>query len=116
MLFCAGRFGKFYEDDLSCMAPLLQCCLIRQSTFQRLVRMYRGPVHLSGLMNESMSADPVAPIVVDDVLTALDRRVVKVLREVWECTESPDLSIENGDEVVERTRTFSDVIIDDGVY
>lgn len=34
-----GRgFGKAFHDELSILAPILQCCLIRQSTLETLLR------------------------------------------------------------------------------
>jgi hypothetical protein len=33
-----GRgFGKPFHDELSILAPILQCCMLRQSTLQTLV-------------------------------------------------------------------------------
>ena len=34
-----GRgFGKPFHDEISCLAPLVQCCMIRQSTLATLLR------------------------------------------------------------------------------
>ena len=34
-----GRgFGKPFQDEISCLSPLLQCCMIRQSTLATLLR------------------------------------------------------------------------------
>ena len=42
-----GRgFGKAHHDEMSCLAPLYQCCLIRASTLSTLLQFHNGPVSL----------------------------------------------------------------------
>lgn len=88
---------------MSCLAPMLQCCMIRQSTLQRLARLYRGPHPLSTIMGAALSMDAIEPILLPPHLQALDRRVLKVLKALLQCTE-------------EEGRALRDVIVDDGVY
>lgn len=83
-----GRgFGKPFHDEISILAPIYQCCLIRHSTLDTLLRFHRGPQHLSDAMRSSMSVDPITPILWEPHLVALDRRVNIVLQIVRECVE-----------------------------
>ncbi|KAH9421752.1 Golgi casein kinase, C-terminal, Fam20 [Dermatophagoides pteronyssinus] len=95
-----GRgFGKAHHDEISILAPIIQCCMIRNSTLQRLIDLHNGQIPLSELMNKSMNVDPVSPILTNDHLLALDRRLPIILNVVRECT---------------RKRPFQDVIVTDG--
>lgn len=95
-----GRaFGKSKKDDLSILAPLIQCCVIRFSTFIKLSKFYIGPERLSSMLRKSLDKDSVRPILLEPHLIALDRRVVIILKEISKC-------LEKGLEV-------SDVIVDD---
>lgn len=86
-----GRgFGKPFQDELSILAPVLQCCLMRQSTLSTLLRFHSGPRKLSTAMRESMSKDPVAPVLWEPHLTALDRRVKIILQGVRDCIAKDD--------------------------
>ncbi|XP_064604721.1 extracellular serine/threonine protein kinase FAM20C-like isoform X2 [Liolophura sinensis] len=83
-----GRsFGKTKHDELSILAPIYQCCLIRRSTFMKLLGFYKGPIHLSDMMRKSMSTDRIAPVLLEPHLEALDRRVSIVLRTISDCLE-----------------------------
>ncbi|XP_075231882.1 extracellular serine/threonine protein CG31145 [Lycorma delicatula] len=86
-----GRgFGKPFHDELSILAPIMQCCLIRQSTLETLLRFHNGPAPLSQSMKESMSKDPVAPILWEPHLVALDRRVKIILQGIRDCIQRID--------------------------
>ncbi|KAL1494378.1 hypothetical protein ABEB36_009986 [Hypothenemus hampei] len=89
-----GRgFGKPFHDEISILAPLLQCCLIRRSTLETLIRFHNGPgLKLSEAMRESMSRDPVAPILWEPHLVALDRRVEIVLKGIRDCLQKSEPS------------------------
>ncbi|XP_075558071.1 extracellular serine/threonine protein CG31145-like isoform X1 [Dermacentor variabilis] len=81
-----GRgFGKPHHDELSILAPLYQCCLLRRSTLRRLLSFHSGPVPLSAAMRRSLRRDPVDPVLTEPHLEALDRRVQLVLEVVREC-------------------------------
>jgi DNA-binding HxlR family transcriptional regulator len=70
-----------------CLAPVSQCCLFRYSTLVKLWNFYQGPRRLSDLMRDSMATDPVAPILLERHLRALDRRVKIILKTVYECVQ-----------------------------
>lgn len=81
-----GRgFGKPNHDELSILAPLYQCCLLRRSTLRRLLSFHNGPEPLSVAMRRSLRRDPVNPVLTESHLRALDRRVQLVLDVVREC-------------------------------
>uniref|UniRef100_A0A8D9F1Y7 Extracellular serine/threonine protein CG31145 n=1 Tax=Cacopsylla melanoneura TaxID=428564 RepID=A0A8D9F1Y7_9HEMI len=97
-----GRgFGRAFHDELSILAPILQCCLIRETTLNTLLKFHNGPKKLSQAMVESMSRDPIAPILWQPHLDALDRRVKIILEAIRHCievrldkpTENPPLTI-----------------------
>lgn len=81
-----GRgFGKAFHDEISILAPIYQCCLIRHSTLTTLLRFQNGPQRLSDAMRVSMGADPLNPILWEPHMRALDRRVNIILQIVREC-------------------------------
>ncbi|CAL4060549.1 unnamed protein product, partial [Meganyctiphanes norvegica] len=83
-----GRgFGKPFLDELSILAPIYQCCLIRHSTLTTLLRFQNGGAPLSEAMRESLSEDPIAPVLWEPHLVALDRRLNIILQVVRECSE-----------------------------
>lgn len=81
-----GRgFGKTRYDELSILAPLYQCCLLRRSTLRRLLGLHNGAEPLSSQMRRSLARDPLNPVLVEAHLEALDRRLHIVLEVVREC-------------------------------
>ncbi|XP_048248373.1 extracellular serine/threonine protein kinase FAM20C-like [Haliotis rufescens] len=93
-------FGKTKHDEMSILAPISQCCLIRHSTFIKLVKLYRGPESLSTVMRRVLAVDMVSPVLLDPFLDSLDRRVMKVLHMVMDC-------------VNRRGQPYKSVIVDD---
>ncbi|XP_055850700.1 extracellular serine/threonine protein CG31145 [Episyrphus balteatus] len=92
-----GRgFGKPFHDELTILAPVLQCCLIRTTTLKKLLEFHNGPKHLSDIMRETMSTDPINPILWDPHLVALDRRVAIILQGIRDCLKkNPPEDLEN---------------------
>lgn len=83
-----GRgFGKPYHDEMSILAPIYQCCIIRQSTLKRLLELYLGPERLSDLLRTSLKNDPVDPVLTEPHLLALDRRLRIILDIIRECLQ-----------------------------
>jgi len=84
-----GRaFGKAGHDELSILAPLYQCCMVRESTLSTLLTYHTGPLRLSEAMRRSTSDDPVTPVLLEPHLEAIDRRVARVLTTVRDCINS----------------------------
>ena len=93
-----GRaFGKPYIDEMSILAPLKQCCLVRYSTFLKLERLYKN--NFSLLLNESLKSDPLYPILTDGHLKAVDRRLHKILIQISKCVDQfniPQVIVDDG--------------------
>ncbi|KAF0025262.1 hypothetical protein F2P81_022143 [Scophthalmus maximus] len=81
----ARGFGKHSHDEMSILAPLTQCCMIKHSTLLRLQLLAQPGFRLSDVMRESLEGDPLRPILTEPHLLALDRRLQKVLRVVRRC-------------------------------
>ncbi|CAL9698905.1 unnamed protein product [Knipowitschia caucasica] len=81
----ARGFGKHSQDELSILAPLTQCCMIKRSTLVRLQLLSRPQYRLSDVLRESLELDPLRPILTPPHLQALDRRLHTVLRAVQRC-------------------------------
>lgn len=100
-----GRaFGKAFHDEMTILAPIKQCCLIRASTLKTLLNFLNGPKPLSKLMEDAMSNDPITPVLWEPHLTALDRRVVIILSEIRECVKNASLT---SDVVVSGEKNFT---------
>jgi len=88
-----GRaFGRAGHDEMSILAPLYQCCIIRHSTLSMLLSYHVDPVPLSRALNRSLSNDPINPVLTNQHLEAVDRRVGLVLQVVRECLDSAELA------------------------
>merc|ERR1719397_1788534 len=71
-----GRaFGRASHDELSILAPLYQCCMIRSSTVSMLLSYHTGPRPLSDALRRSLSEDPVSPVLLEPHLQAVDKSV-----------------------------------------
>ncbi|XP_036395204.1 pseudokinase FAM20A [Megalops cyprinoides] len=81
----ARGFGKHSHDEMSILAPLAQCCIIKRSTLLRLKLLSQGEYRLSDVMRESLGHDMLRPVLTEPHLLALDRRLQRVLRVVHKC-------------------------------
>jgi len=113
-----GRgFGKASHDEMSILAPLYQCCMIRQSTLSTLLSYRNGPTRLSAAMRRSMGGDLVAPVLLENHLAALDRRIGRILEVIRDCVDksvSPDDVIFVHDDLYNNMK--DDQPVDDGHY
>jgi len=113
-----GRaFGKSGHDEMSILAPLYQCCMIRSSTLKTLLSFHNGDKTLSSDLNQSMSSDPINPVLLDKHLLALDRRLGTILGVVRDCvsaTENPKDVIFPRDEDYDNVKPDQEV--DDGHF
>ncbi|XP_039547257.1 extracellular serine/threonine protein kinase FAM20C isoform X1 [Pimephales promelas] len=84
-----GRaFGRHSKDEPSILAPIVQCCRIRRSTLLRLHLLSLPMYRLSDVMRASLSQDPltaVAPLLTEQHLLALDRRLATVIQTIQDC-------------------------------
>ncbi|XP_070207560.1 glycosaminoglycan xylosylkinase-like [Littorina saxatilis] len=89
-LFVMLDNGKSFQDpgrdEWLLLAPLFQCCRVRQTTYERLRVLEKGV--LSSVMREVLKADPVSPVLTDPHLTAMDRRLAHVILEIQECART----------------------------
>ncbi|CAG7834153.1 unnamed protein product [Allacma fusca] len=100
-----GRaFGRAKHDELSILAPLYQCCVIRKSTLETLLKFHIGPIKLSAALRKSLRKDPLNPILWETHLSALDRRLNLILKHVRQCVtqrkEAATSTEQNIDEII----------------
>lgn len=71
---------------MSILAPLTQCCQINANTLQTLLNYHHGVGEtLSQAVERSMKHDPIAPVLWQPHLNALDRRVAIILDGLRKC-------------------------------
>uniref|UniRef100_A0A803SLJ9 FAM20A golgi associated secretory pathway pseudokinase n=1 Tax=Anolis carolinensis TaxID=28377 RepID=A0A803SLJ9_ANOCA len=90
----ARGFGKHSHDEISILAPLEQCCLIKKTTLLRLQLLAQPDYKLSDIMRESLMWDRLTPVLTEPHLLALDRRLHIILKTVEKCIEA------NGEDIV----------------
>lgn len=56
-------------------------------------------------MNESMSTDPLAPVLADQHLIALDRRVDMILQEIRKCVNKMNNNNETSSTIITETKS-----------
>ncbi|XP_042880524.1 glycosaminoglycan xylosylkinase-like [Penaeus japonicus] len=78
-------FGDAYVDYMDMLAPVLQCCRLHRSTYERLVLLSGGGMSLA--LQELLALDPVAPVLTEAHLHAMDRRVKHILAALSACRE-----------------------------
>lgn len=83
----ARGFGRHSQDEITILAPLYQCCMIKKATWQRLQLLSLPDYQLSDIMRESLLEDQLAPVLTEPHLLALDRRLHKTLQIVEECVQ-----------------------------
>lgn len=82
-----GRaFGRAFHDEMSILAPMKQCCLMRYSTYLRLKYLYDNNFAL--LLDASLRNDPLYPILTENYLKAVNRRLIVVFDELKTCLEN----------------------------
>ncbi|XP_049806095.1 glycosaminoglycan xylosylkinase isoform X1 [Schistocerca nitens] len=76
-------FGHPKQDHLDILAPLYQCCIIRQTTWERLRVLAGGALSFS--MEKLLQGSQIAPVLTAAHLHALDRRLLAVFAAVEMC-------------------------------
>ncbi|XP_074871059.1 pseudokinase FAM20A isoform X2 [Carettochelys insculpta] len=84
----ARGFGRHSHDEISILAPLSQCCIIKRATLLRLQLLALPEYRLSDVMRESLLLDHLAPVLTEPHLLALDRRLWLILKTVGTCIET----------------------------
>ncbi|KAM6175902.1 pseudokinase FAM20A [Erethizon dorsatum] len=83
----ARGFGRHSHDEVSILAPLSQCCMIKKKTLLHLQLLAQADYRLSDVMRESLLEDQLSPILTEPHLLALDRRLQVILKTVQGCIE-----------------------------
>ncbi|XP_012369935.2 pseudokinase FAM20A, partial [Octodon degus] len=83
----ARGFGRHSHDEISILAPLSQCCMIKKKTLLHLQLLAQADYRLSDVMRESLLGDQLSPVLTEPHLLALDRRLQIVLGTVRRCIE-----------------------------
>ncbi|KTG37732.1 hypothetical protein cypCar_00032576 [Cyprinus carpio] len=78
-------FTKFGDDGF--LLHVDNARGIKRSTLFRLKLLAQSEYRLSDVMRESLSRDPLTPVLTEDHLQALDRRLGQVLRTVGKCVK-----------------------------
>lgn len=81
-------FGNPYADEESILAPLVQCCTLRKSTYNKLLPLQHGV--LGQVLFNVLQTEPLSPILTPKHYVAVDRRLKTVLRVIDECIEKQD--------------------------
>lgn len=85
MLDNGKSFGNPFHDEISILAPLYQCCVVRDETYKRLLTLKNGV--LSKVLRQVLKQDPISPILAEQHYPALDRRVTIVLEKIQTCID-----------------------------
>lgn len=78
-------FGHPFQDHLDILAPFYQCCLIRQSTWERL-QLFTGST-LGSALEKIMSTSYISPVLTSHHFAALNRRMHAVYATAELCFE-----------------------------
>ncbi|XP_050069736.1 glycosaminoglycan xylosylkinase homolog [Anopheles maculipalpis] len=78
-------FGNPFIDHIDILAPLYQCCIIRRTTWERLLIFSGGA--LTETLEELNKLDLLYPLVINEHYTALERRLLYVYSTVELCRE-----------------------------
>ncbi|XP_063596016.1 glycosaminoglycan xylosylkinase-like [Penaeus indicus] len=79
----AKSVGNAFVDWMDILAPILQCCRMRRTTYEKLIFLSGGG--LSQVMQELLDYDPVAPVLTPAHLRAFDRRILHILAAMNAC-------------------------------
>ncbi|XP_014663876.1 PREDICTED: glycosaminoglycan xylosylkinase-like [Priapulus caudatus] len=76
-------FGDPDKDEVTILAPLYQCCIMRRSTWQQLSWLTGGM--LGSLLRMLLGYDAITPVLTDAHYRAVDRRLKAILTIVDTC-------------------------------
>ncbi|KAI1287969.1 Glycosaminoglycan xylosylkinase [Halotydeus destructor] len=81
-------FGNPEADDLSILAPLYQCCLIRRRTYLKLMLLRHD---MRRVLKSLISFDSLAPLLSESHLVAVDRRLKTILATIYVCMDEKSI-------------------------
>ncbi|XP_066917993.1 glycosaminoglycan xylosylkinase-like [Clytia hemisphaerica] len=83
-------FGNPNHDELSILAPLMQCCTLRHQTYlviSSYITDEQTEISLSQTLEKKLASDPIYPVLTKDHLLAIDRRLETILTQMKKCFE-----------------------------
>ncbi|XP_039269065.2 glycosaminoglycan xylosylkinase-like [Styela clava] len=83
MMDNAKSFGNPYFHEQSILAPLRQCCILRNSTWLKLHRFKDGV--LTKLLEAAMENDPISPVLHHSHFKAMNERLPHLLSTIDHC-------------------------------
>uniref|UniRef100_A0A914WR90 FAM20 C-terminal domain-containing protein n=1 Tax=Plectus sambesii TaxID=2011161 RepID=A0A914WR90_9BILA len=83
-------FGNPQTDEISILAPLYQCCRVRTKLYSLLLRY--SEIDFASVLNNRLRFDALFPILTDQHLEAVNRRVRIILMVLAACIESHGVS------------------------
>lgn len=78
-------FGHPFQDHLDILAPLYQCCLIRQTTWERLL-LFTGDV-LGACLEKLLASSYISPVLTSPHFVAINRRLRTIYATAEHCFE-----------------------------
>lgn len=84
-------FGNPHKDFLDILAPLYQCCIVRSSTYQRLLLFTGGK--LTEAIQELSNKDPVHPIITNAHYKAIERRLLLLFSAIDYCQKKKGMLV-----------------------
>ncbi|XP_064616277.1 glycosaminoglycan xylosylkinase-like [Liolophura sinensis] len=79
----AKSFGNPNVDETSILAPIIQCCRLRKSTWEQLLIHEDGD--LGAVLKGVLENEVISPVLHDPHYTAIDRRLSHVLKIIRNC-------------------------------
>ena len=79
------RDSLVMQDQMILLQPLVQCCVLRDTTFEHLRWISRWKISLSEALTAIASVDIVNPLLSSEHLAALDRRMNIVQDVITAC-------------------------------
>ena len=76
---------KHWFIDHCCLQLNLQCCMVRASTLNTLLKYHQSPQSLGAALRQSLEKDAVKPVLLDNQFSAIDRRVSLILQVLVQC-------------------------------
>jgi len=89
MMDNAKSFGNPYENEESILAPITQCCILRNSTWTRMNHLKGGL--LTKLLETILHYDPIHPVLDKPHYIGIETRLLIILDKVNECIDKRGL-------------------------
>lgn len=91
MMDNAKSFGNPYWHEPSILSPIRQCCIVRNSTWNRILQFQNGV--LRQLMESAMAVDLLSPVLHHSHLSAMSERLHHIISTVQHCINEKGLDV-----------------------